>query len=68
MDEFAVLNQRIVGEKHLKLYLERQGRRIDAICFGRTEFLPERIQAVYQLQVNTYNGAQSVQLQIVHTG
>ncbi|HQN66061.1 MAG TPA: single-stranded-DNA-specific exonuclease RecJ [Methylophilus sp.] len=68
MDEFAVLNQRIVGEKHLKLYLERQGRRIDAICFGRTEFLPERIQAVYQLQVNTYNGAQSVQLQIVHVG
>ena len=64
-DEFAVINQRVVGEKHLKLYLEKQGRRFDAIFFGQTAFLPEQIQAVYQLQVNIYNDLQSVQLQIM---
>jgi single-stranded-DNA-specific exonuclease len=65
-DAFSVVNQRIVGEKHLKLYLEKQGRRFDAIFFGQTEFLPEQIQAVYQLQTNTYNGLQTVQLQVLN--
>ena len=63
-DDFKVINQKVVGEKHLKLYLEKQGKRFDAIFFGQTAFLPEQIQAVYQLQTNTYNGLQSVQLQI----
>ena len=63
---FSVVNQRIVGEKHLKLYLDKQGKRFDAIFFGQTEFLPEQIQAVYQLQINTYNGLQSVQLQLLN--
>ncbi len=65
-DAFSVVNQRIVGEKHLKLYLEKDKKRFDAIFFGQTAFLPEQIQAVYQLQTNTYNGLQSVQLQLVH--
>ena len=65
-DTFTVVNQRIVGEKHLKLYLGKQGKRFDAIFFGQTEFLPEQIQAVYQLQTNTYNGLQSVQLQLLN--
>jgi len=63
-DTFAVVNQRIVGEKHLKLLLENQGKRFDAIFFGQTEFIPEQVLAVYQLQTNTYNGLQSVQLQL----
>ena len=65
-DAFSVVNQRIVGEKHLKLYLEKDKKRFDAIFFGQTEFLPEQIQAVYQLQTNTYNGLQSVQLQLLN--
>jgi single-stranded-DNA-specific exonuclease len=65
-DAFSVVNQRIVGEKHLKLYLEKQGRRFDAIFFGQTELLPERVQVVYQLQANTYNGLQTVQLQVLN--
>jgi single-stranded-DNA-specific exonuclease len=65
-DQFVVINQRIVGDKHLKLLLEKQGKRFDAIYFGQTESLPERVEAVYQLQVNSYNGAQSVQLQLLH--
>ncbi len=65
-DAFTVVNQRIVGEKHLKLYLEKQGKRFDAIFFGQTEFLPEQINAVYQLQTNTYNGLQTLQLQVLN--
>ncbi|MFM9835634.1 MAG: single-stranded-DNA-specific exonuclease RecJ [Methylophilaceae bacterium] len=66
-DNFTLVNQRIVGEKHLKLLLERQGKRFEAIFFGQTESLPEQIHAVYQLQTNTYNGMQSLQLQVLNT-
>ena len=65
-DTFSVINQRIVGSKHLKLLLEKQGKRFDAIYFGQTETLPEQIDTAYQLQVNTYNGMQTVQLQLLH--
>lgn len=73
-DEFEVLNQRLLGEKHLKLTLKpvaaqaspmRSGMlAIDAIYFNQTDFLSERIQAIYQLQTNSYNGAQKVQLNL----
>jgi single-stranded-DNA-specific exonuclease len=65
-DTFNIISQRIVGEKHLKLLIEKQGKRFDAIYFGQTESLPEQVQAVYQLQVNAYNGVESVQLQLLH--
>ena len=65
-DTFSVVNQRVVGEKHLKLLLEKQGKRFDAIYFGQVDDLPNQIQAVYQLQVNTYNGVSTVQLQLLH--
>ena len=65
-DTFNVVNQRIVGEKHLKLLLEKQGMRFDAIYFGHAQPLPEQAEVVYQLQVNTYNGMESIQLQLLH--
>lgn len=65
-DEFAVVEQRIVGERHLKLTLGKEGRNFDAIMFQQQEFLPPSVLAVYQLQTNQYNGAQSVQLCIRH--
>ncbi|QVL45839.1 MAG: single-stranded-DNA-specific exonuclease RecJ [Methylophilaceae bacterium] len=65
-DVFSLINQRIVGGKHLKVLLEKQGKRFDAIFFGQTELLPAQLEVVYQLQVNTYNGVQSVQLQLLH--
>lgn len=65
-DQFTVVNQRIVGGKHLKLVLEKQGKQFDAIYFGQATELPIQIEAVYQLQINSYNGAQSVQLQLLH--
>ena len=65
-NDFAVQNQRVVGEKHLKLRLETQGKLIEAILFGHNEPLPGQIHAVYSLEVNEYNGTQSLQLVIRH--
>ncbi|MFA6063787.1 MAG: single-stranded-DNA-specific exonuclease RecJ [Gallionella sp.] len=66
-DDFEVVNQRIVGEKHLKLRLATEdGNEIDAILFGQSEPLPEYIHAVYSLSINEYNGRQSLQLIIRH--
>lgn len=68
LDEFTVRNQRLVGEKHLKLSLERGHQRFDAIWFGHDESLPERIQAAYRLEQNVWNGLVSVQLVIEYAG
>ena len=65
-DDFVVQNQRVVGEKHLKLRLETKNKLIEAILFGHNEPLPELIHAVYSLSVNEYNGSQSVQLIVRH--
>lgn len=65
-DDFAVQNQRVVGERHLKLRLNKEGKTIEAILFGHNEPLPEQIHAVYSLSVNEYNGSQSLQLIIRH--
>lgn len=63
-DEFEVLNQRLLGEKHLKLSLKKDAAIIDAIYFNHPEFLQETIQVAYQLQTNNYNGSQKVQLNL----
>ncbi|MEI7456731.1 MAG: DHHA1 domain-containing protein [Nitrosomonadales bacterium] len=66
-DDFEVINQRIVGEKHLKLQLATdEGKTIDAILFGHNEPLPEFIHAVYSLSINEYKGAQTLQLIVRH--
>lgn len=61
-DEFDVEDQRIVGEKHLKLRLKKSDRRFDAMSFFTTEPLPARIRGAYQLSINQYAGLQSLQL------
>ncbi|GAB3266686.1 single-stranded-DNA-specific exonuclease RecJ [Chitinimonas naiadis] len=64
---FRVCKQRIVGEKHLKLELQGQGGQLfDAMYFQRAEPLPERIEAVYQLSVNEWQGRRSLQLLVDH--
>ncbi|MFZ3016859.1 MAG: single-stranded-DNA-specific exonuclease RecJ [Gallionella sp.] len=65
-DEFAVANQRVVGEKHLRLRLEKQGRLVDAILFNQADPLPDRVRLVYSLDINEYNGKQSLQLIVRH--
>jgi single-stranded-DNA-specific exonuclease len=65
-DEFRVLNQRILKEKHLKLTLEKDNRRYDAIWFGHVEELPARARVAYRLDANEFNGVTRVQLLVEH--
>jgi single-stranded-DNA-specific exonuclease len=65
-DMFEVAAQRIVGEKHLKLRLSRQRRTFEGMMFGATPLLPPRVAAVYRVDINTYEGMQSVQLCVDH--
>ena len=65
-DEFGVVQQRIVGERHLKLRLARDGAEYEAMLFSHTAPLPARVRAVYRLGVNEYNGAQKLQITIEH--
>ncbi|MGB9128654.1 MAG: single-stranded-DNA-specific exonuclease RecJ [Thiobacillus sp.] len=63
---FDVVAQRVVGEKHLKLKLARDGESFEAMRFFHPDPLPERIRAVYALMPNEFNGQQSLQLKLQH--
>ena len=65
-DTFAVENQRIVGERHLKLWLVKGGRRIEAMRFGAVDPLPAQVRAAYRLSVNEFNGLKNIQLNVEH--
>ena len=65
-DEFRVLNQRILKERHLKLLLERNGQRYDAIWFGHTASVGDRARVAFRLDANEYNGVTKVQLLVEH--
>jgi single-stranded-DNA-specific exonuclease len=65
-DEFRVVSQRILKERHLKLLLERNGRRYDAIWFGHTDAMGERARIAFRLDANEYNGVTKVQLLVEH--
>ncbi len=63
---FDVTAQRVVGEKHLKLKLARNGDVFEAMHFFHSDPLPERIRAVYALMPNEFNGQHSLQLKLHH--
>lgn len=65
-DRFRVMSQRILKEKHLKLLLERNGRKYDAIWFGHTDSLPDHANVAFRLDGNEYNGVTRVQLMVEH--
>ncbi len=72
--EFEILQQRMLGAKHLKLVLCPPGCRqqaLDAIAFNVDPALwatcnVARISAVYRLDVNEYRGQRSLQLVLEH--
>ena len=66
VDAFDVVDQRIVGGRHLKLRLARGSRRFESILFGRSDPLPADIRAVYRLTANEFNGSRTLQLQLDH--
>lgn len=67
--EFRLLQQRLVGEKHLKMLVEplKGGPLLDAIAFNvDTRYYPDQsirtIRLAYKLDVNEFRGNRNVQL------
>jgi single-stranded-DNA-specific exonuclease len=70
-DTFAVEAQRVVGERHLKLALKKDGRRFEAMCFQALDKHGDRkigseIKAAYRLAVHEFNGLKNVQINVEH--
>ena len=69
-DTFAVESQRVVGERHLKLLVKKDGRRFEAMRFNAIEQgphpLPNPIRAAYRLAINEFNGLRQVQINLEH--
>jgi single-stranded-DNA-specific exonuclease len=71
---FTIRNTRVVGERHLKMWVEvpKTGRSFDAIAFNHIEepglFTPPEgaVQLVYRLDVNEYQGERRLQLLVDH--
>jgi single-stranded-DNA-specific exonuclease len=61
-DEVEVLQQRLVGDKHLKLKLRVAGAQREAIWFGRTEPLPARVRLAFRIGADRFQGLERVQL------
>ncbi len=62
VDEFDVVSQRLVKDKHLKLALRAAGSAREAIWFGRTEPVAARVRIAYRLCLDEYNGHERLQM------
>lgn len=67
---FNVVNQRLVGEHHMKLRLQPLAgeNSVEAIAFNHDQLLPQNcpVHLVYRLDVNEYQGLRSAQLIVTH--
>jgi single-stranded-DNA-specific exonuclease len=68
-EQFAVAGQRWFGGKHLRLRIVREAdprASFEAVAFNQDAELPERIHAVYRVDVSEYQGLRTLQLVIEH--
>ena len=69
---FELVQQRVVGERHLKMVLRAPGekRLIDAIAFNTSAAqwpaTTRQVNAAYRIDINEYQGKTSVQLVVEH--
>lgn len=68
-NQFDLVDQRLVGEKHLKLTLGYKDRMVDAILFNADlktwpNYRCQTVLAAYRLDVNEYLGRKNLQLMI----
>ena len=68
-DEFELIQQRLVGDKHLKVMLARNGKYFDGIQFNidLSRWPNEgakRVHVAYKLDINRFRGKESLQLMI----
>ncbi len=64
LDEFAVEQQRVLKEKHLKLRLRKGNTRIDAIQFNFASQPGHSTRVAYRLAINEYMGVETPQLMV----
>jgi len=64
-DTVEVVSQRLVGDKHLKLALRVDGVMREAIWFGRSDPVGERVRLAWRLGLDVYNGIERVQMIVV---
>ena len=65
-DEFEILSQRRVADKHLRLSLRRAHKCFEAIAFGQLDLLPPRVRAVYRPEIREWNGLRGLELVVLH--
>ena len=64
--DFELVQQRVVGEKHLKLNLKLQGTNsvLEGIAFFQEKLHSNKARVAYKLNVNLFRGNESLQLMI----
>ncbi|MBO6702930.1 MAG: single-stranded-DNA-specific exonuclease RecJ [Pseudomonadales bacterium] len=62
--KFEILEQRLVGERHLKMLLQpEEGQAVDGICFNHPSLIEGRyIECAFRIEVNRYRGFEKPQL------
>ena len=65
-DAFAVEAQRVIGERHTRMTLVREGERFEAIAFNQAPTFPRRIHALYRPEIGEWNGLLSLELVVDH--
>ncbi len=68
-DQFTLVQQRIVGEKHLKIVVQKNGQVFDGIAFNIDikawpNAKADKIHLAYRLDVNEFRGKRTVQLMV----
>lgn len=66
---FKIVDQRLVGQKHLKMVLAKDQHMLDAIAFNIDltcwpNYRCEQVKVVYRLDVNEFRGKKNVQLMV----
>lgn len=63
-NEFVVIEQRLLKDRHLKLTLDLDGRTFDGIWFQRTEQLPRSVRLAYRPAIDEHMGLRRLHLVI----
>jgi len=64
-DTVDVVSQKLVGDKHLRLALRVGGVMREAIWFGRSEPVGDRVRVAWRLGLDVYEGVERVQMIVV---
>ena len=64
-DTVEVVSQKLVGDKHLRLAVRVGGVMRDAIWFGRSEPVADRVRLAWRLGLDVYDGIERVRMIVV---